>query len=91
MIVAEIKLHSAVDGRTEDLGTLIVDNVGGTRTKGDYRCRMFRKGDAERVGGVRHLIGKAKPTREGRVDGHARLAEPVHNLIAKALTACGYG
>lgn len=91
MIVCEVKLHSAIDGRTEDLGTLVIDNIGGTRTRGDYRCRMYRKGDAERVGGVRRLIPLAKPSREGRVLGHARLAEPVHSLVAKALKEMGYG
>ena len=91
MIVCEVKLHSAIDGRTEDLGTLVIDNIGGDRTRGDYRCRMYRKGDAERVGGVRSLTAKAKPSREGRVYGHRRLAEPVHNLVAKALKEMGYG
>lgn len=91
VIVCEVKLHSAIDGRTEDLGTMVIDNVGGTRTRGDYRCRMFKKGDAERVGGVRRLIHKAKPAREASVLGHARLAEPVHNLVAKALKEMGYG
>lgn len=90
MIVCEVKLHSAIDGRTEDLGTLVIDNIGGTRSRGDYRCRMYKKGDAERVGGVRALLDKAKPTREGRVFNHARLAEPVHNLVAKALKDLGY-
>lgn len=91
MIVVRVELHSAIDGRTEDLGTLVIDNVGGTRTRGDYRCRMYRKGDAERVGGARRLIPLAKPIREGRVEGHARLAEPVHGLVAKALKEMGYG
>ena len=91
MIVCQVQLHSAIDGRTDDLGTLIIDNVGGTRTHCDYRVRMYRKGDAERVGGVRRLPRDGRPIREGKVLRHARLREPVHNLVAKALAAMGYG
>jgi hypothetical protein len=90
MIVIDIALHSAIDGRTENLGTMIIDNLGtGTRTHGNYRARMFRKGAISKYG-PRGLIGNAKPTRDALVMGHARLAEPVQNLVAKALTALGY-
>lgn len=91
MIVVDITLHSAIDGRTENLGTMIIDNIGGTRTKGNYNCRMFKKGDVDRVGGARSLISKAKPIRSAQVLDHPRLAEPVHTLVAKALKAMNYG
>lgn len=90
MIVVTVELHSAQDGRTEELGTMIIDNVGGTRTKGDYRCRMYRKGEVERVNGARRLPANSKPIREGEVLNHSRLSEPVHNLISKALKNMGY-
>lgn len=91
MIVTTIELHSAIDGRTEELGTLVICNDGtGSGSKGNYDGRMYRKGDAERHG-KRGLWWKAKPTREARVEGHPRLAQPVQSLVAKMLKEMGYG
>lgn len=91
MIVVDIDLRSAVTGQRSTLNTLIVDNIGGTGSKGNYRCRMYRKGERARYHNDWEMAGHAKPIREARVEGHSRLAEPVGNLIAKALTALGYG
>ena len=91
MIVVEIALHSAIDGRTENLGTMIIHNIGGSSHMADYQCLMFKKKEIDRVGGARKLIANAKPIRSGQVLGHNRLAEPVHNLVAKALKKLGYG
>lgn len=82
MIVVPILLYAAVKGGVHNLGTLVIDNIGGTRSRGDYRVRVYAK-DAD--------IATAKPFREGRVLAHRRLAEPVGNLIAKALKETGYG
>ncbi len=90
MIIVPIILQSAIDGRTEILGTLVVDNIGGTSKVADYRCRMYRKQPDGRFPDLRELLA-TKPIREGTVTGHHRKAEPVGNLIAKALTATGYG
>lgn len=90
MLVVTVELHSAIDGRTEELGTMVIDNIGGSRTRGDYRCRMYKKGEAKRVGGARRLPANSKPTREGQVLNHARVAEPVQNLVSKALKELGY-
>lgn len=88
MIVVPVQLYSAVTGRVSNLGTLVIDNVGGTRDRGDYRVRVYAKG-ADRDGAVAMVMHR-KPIREGRVVGHRRLAEPVHNLVAKALKETGY-
>jgi hypothetical protein len=32
MIVVTVALHSEVDSRIEALGTVIIDNIGGTKT-----------------------------------------------------------
>ncbi len=90
MIVVPIMLQSAIDGRVEILGTLVVDNIGGSSHVADYRCRMFRKQADGRLPDMPVLLA-SKPIREGKVTGHRRKAEPVGNLIAKALVATGYG
>ena len=91
MIVIKIELHSANTGRETDLGTMIIDNIGGTRTSGDYRCRMYKKGEVTRVNGAWRLFANSKPIREGFVFNHKRLQEPVQNLITKSLKEMGYG
>ena len=90
MIVLPIILQSAIDGRTEILGTLVIDNIGGDAKVGNYRCRMFRKAADGRFPEMRQLL-RTRPIREGKVLGHRRLAEPVGNLVAKALKELGYG
>ena len=89
MIVIDIRLQSAISHtRDRNLGTLIIDNIGGTDARGDYRVRMFKS-----TGVVRKQAGEllaTKPTRVGYVRGHRRKAEPVQNLVAKALKELGY-
>lgn len=83
MIVVRVELHSAITGQVEELSRVVIDNIGGTKSRGDYRVRAYRKGSA--------LFPLTKNViREGAVNGHARLAEPVINLVAKALSAMGY-
>lgn len=91
MIVCPVELLSAVTGKRHDLGTMVIDNQGGTRTLGDYRVRMYRKGERQKHESDWDMVRKAKPVREAPVLRHRRLAEPVHNLVAKALKAMGYG
>lgn len=99
MIVIEIKLISAINhSRDSDLGTLVIDNItravkwaayGGKKC--DYRGRMYRKGALAKYGSAAEMVKATKYTRECVVENHQRLAEPVQNLVAKALTAMGYG
>jgi hypothetical protein len=100
MIVVEIKLASALGrDRDRELGTMVIENITSERThlesmgrKGDYCCRMYRKGALNKFkNDSRLMVYKSTPTREGQVLGHARLAEPVQNLVAKALKEMGYG
>lgn len=90
MIIVKVELWSAIDGSKEELARMVIDNIGGTQTSGDYRART--------------LIGRSKPAldralntipmkvqRNGQVIGHARLKEHVWNLVSKALSQMGYG
>lgn len=94
MIVVRVELASAISrSRDCDLGTMIIDNVGCSADGkvGDYRARIYPKGALAKHGGdPRQLVTFAKPHRVGSVTGHKRLAEPVHNLVAKALASMGY-
>ena len=95
MITVEIKLISAISpDRDQELGTMVLDNIGNSPNgrQADYRARMYRKGALKQFNcDARTLVAKATHTREGVVLGHNKLAEPVQNLIAKALTSMGYG
>ena len=103
MIVVKVELHSAVTGEIQTLGTAIIDNVTsperhreGRGRLGDYRTRAFRKGADTRFQGDHPtaiacaMLRECKPQREGRVEGHRRLAEPVWSLVRKALASMGY-
>lgn len=97
MIVVEIKLKSAIAGSRDcELGTMIIGNLGSTSAenpnRGDYSAKMYKKGDlAKHDGSLWELARSGKPTRETVVRNHARKAEPVQNLVAKALNQMGYG
>ena len=88
MIVVPIMLWSAVTGGVENLGTIVIDNIGGTHQRGDYRVRAYAKG-ADAIGVVK-MVATKKPIREGKVISHRRIAEPVGNLIVKAMMEMGY-
>lgn len=83
MIVVKVELHSAITGKVTELSRFVIDNIGGTASHGDYRCRAYRKGSSLRP------LNK-NVIRRGEVIGHRRLAEPVLNLVAKALAAMNY-
>lgn len=84
MIVVSVILMSAVDGSSQELARAYIDNIGGTTQIGNYRVRTLRGRSTEDF--ARNTV-----QREGKVEGHARLREHVWNLVAKALTATGYG
>ena len=86
MIVVPITLVSAIDGRVEVLATITIDNIGGTATCADYRVRAYAKRRDRRVAD----FANDRPIREATVRDHRRQAEPVSNLLAKALAAAGY-
>lgn len=88
MIVVRIELHSAITGDTIDLGSIIIDNLTGGGPRADYRCRAYQKGKFEKYG--RRTPIHCKPIREAQILNHARLKEPVQNLVAKSLKVLGY-
>lgn len=96
MIVVDIKLVSAIsETRNQDLGVMIISNDGvrsiANSNRGDYEARMYKKNDLARFGSYGALSVHGKPTRSAKVLNHARNAEPVQNLVAKALKEMGYG
>ena len=89
MIVVKVELWSAIDGSKEELARMVIDNIGGSHTRGNYRTRTL-------IGRTREALDRALQTpmrvqRESRVIGHARLKEHVWNLVAKGLLNMGYG
>lgn len=48
MLVVRVELHSAITNKVTDLGTMVIDNVGGTSSRGNYRTRTYRKGTINR-------------------------------------------
>lgn len=90
MIVVKVELWSAVDGQKTELARMVIDNIGGTQTTGNYRSRTLIGRSKDALDRALHNI-PMKVQREGRVSGHARLREHVWNLVAKALAGMGYG
>jgi hypothetical protein len=90
VIIVKVELWSAIDGSKQELGRVVIDNIGGTNARGDYRCRALR--GRSRLELEREMNrSPMKPQRTGIVTGHARLKEHVWNLVAKGLTSMGYG
>lgn len=84
MIVVEVKLISAVDGRETLLGSAIIANDATSRDpkKGSYDVKVARKPDA---GDLRKVWNR--PLRTGRVEDYPRLAFNMWRLVIRALAA----
>lgn len=82
MIVVRIELWSAITGKKTELARMHICNVTSTSKprirKGDYYGRTLAKPKFNRI------------VREGRVEDHPRLSEPVWSLVRKMLEAMGY-
>lgn len=84
MIVVTVYLASAIsDERSAELARLVIDNIGGTETKGDYRVRVLKGRD-------KVALDKGSVIKQAAVRGHPRKAQHVWNLVAKALHEAGY-
>jgi hypothetical protein len=85
MIVVKVELHSAVDGRIEELGQIVIANDGtGTDLMGSYWTRAYAPGTDLYAGGLRSgVINAAEIPKHRRTD-------PVWTLVGKALKAMGY-
>lgn len=88
MIIVTVKLKSAVDGRTEKLGEMIIFNDGSSqqRTKGNYEAIVYRKPNFFNWKSYDKNV-----TRRARVENYARLHRPVWDLVGLALKNMGYG
>lgn len=86
MIVVNVHLDSAISpSRDKELARVLIANDGsGTETLGDYRCVSLR-------GRSKEQLDKRVVQRRGKVENFPREADHVLNLVAKALTAMGYG
>ena len=85
MIVVSVQLDSAISPtRDKELARVLIANEGGTDTLGDYGCVSLRGRSKEQLD---HRVVQ----RRGKVKSHPRQAEHVLNLVAKALSAMGYG
>lgn len=87
MIIVKVELHSAISGEVTELGRMMIDNVGGNFTVGDYRARTYRGRDSKALD---RSMQEGRVTREGRVESHRRQALHVWHLVGKALAALGY-
>lgn len=82
MIVVKVELWSAVSGQKETLAMATISNVGGTRKRGNYDARIFRKPHAV-SGNIQD--GYDKPLRRGSVTDYPRLSYNVWRLVIRAL------
>lgn len=87
MIVVKVELHSARTGAVVELSRVVIDlqQANDSGSRGDYRCRSYRRGKTELHPLDRGVI------RSTNVFNHARHGEPVLNLVAKALKGMKYG
>ena len=90
MIIVKVELWSAISGHRTELARMVIDNIGGSEARGDYRARTLR-GRSEEALDRALMTSPPLAQREGRVLGHARLKEHVWNLVSKALNSMGYG
>jgi hypothetical protein len=90
MIIVKVELWSAIDGSKQELARMVIDNIGGTHTMGNYRTRSLIGRSREALDRALHNI-PMKVQRESQVIGHARLKLHVWHLVSKALLNMGYG
>lgn len=91
MIVVKVELWSAINGQKTELARMVIDNIGGTVQRSDYRVRTLRGRSEEALDRALLQMDGAGTQRTGKVVGHARLREHVWNLVAKGLANLGYG
>lgn len=82
MIVVTVELISAIDGRREVLGTMIIANDGKQEDPrlGDYDVKVGNKRDVGNLRAVYH-----QPQRTGRLERYPRLAYNIWRLVSRAL------
>lgn len=88
MIIVKVELWSAVTHKITEIARMRIANVGGTQQIGDYEAVTFFGRDKRRLD---QSMLADRTTRRGTVSGHPRLREHVWHLVAKSLSAMGYG
>lgn len=85
MIIVRVELWSAVTGKTTELARMHIANTGaGTPARGNYEGTTFR-------GRTAAALAKLLVSREGGVENYPRQQLHVWNLVARMLSAMGYG
>ena len=81
MIIVKVELHSAITGRTTQLGRMHICNDGTSESPnfGDYLATVLRKPDFSRT------------TRSAYVLRYARQRRVIWDLVSLALRNMGYG
>ncbi len=83
MIVVKIELWSARTGTQEEIGRMVIANVGGDTRHADYAVGVCRKGNTATPNNI--VPGGPKPMRIGVVKNYPREAYNVWRLIMRAL------
>lgn len=85
MIVVRIELHSAVTGKVEEIGQMVISNDGTSANpkRGNYDVRLGRRG----VTDTRQIVNA--PQRRARVELFPRASFSVWVLVARALKNLG--
>lgn len=85
MIIVQVKLLSAITGKTTELARMEICNQGThpNPKRGHYSVRTLRGRDRE-------ALNKRSTQRDGVVEDYPREAIHVWNLVARALSIMGY-
>lgn len=86
MIIVQVKLLSAITGKTTELARMEICNTGNhpkPKQRGHYAVRTLRGRDRE-------ALNKRSTQRDAVVEDYPREALHVWNLVARALAKMGY-
>jgi hypothetical protein len=88
MLVVKVELWPHGQGGTNvsTIATMVIANMGGTMTLGDYSAVIAADGSQP---SDPHALF-ARFDRRAEIKGHPRLARPVWNLVSKALASLGF-
>jgi len=88
MIVIRVELWSAIDGQKTEIARAMIHNTGGGLKVGNYHGETYR---GRNRGALDRAMNRRAIIRTGAVIGHRRLDLHVWHLVAKMLSAMGYG
>ena len=80
MLVVKVELHSAITKKVTPIAQMIIANVGGTKTRGDYTVKVAHQKDIDDFQKV-----WTEPQRTGSVTNYPRLSYHVWRLVLRAL------